>query len=114
SFLAIDGLVVASEVAQSDQELKLFVHELQALAAFTGCTTLLLTSAESRRVNAEHTMVDGVLSLEFERSGSRSERRLEVRKLRGSDYLLGAHWYRIDGSGWTLYPRLEAVATQPP
>ena len=56
SVLVLDGLVAAAEVAQSDSELKRFVHELQTSAVFHGCTAFLLTSGSPHRVQAEHTM----------------------------------------------------------
>ncbi len=106
--LVIDGLVAAQESAPSDREFKKFIHELQAHAASSGCTVLLLTSGLLRTVSAEHTMVDGVLELEDQLFEFRTERSLLVRKFRGSGYLRGRHAFRITSDGLKFFPRVEA------
>ncbi|MDB6001421.1 MAG: Non-specific serine/threonine protein kinase, partial [Rhizobacter sp.] len=84
SLLVLDGMVAAAEAAQSDRELKKFIHELQTSAVFHGCTVFMLTSGSPQRVNAEHTMVDGLLELEDALHDVSSERSLQVRKFRGA------------------------------
>ncbi len=106
--LVIDGLVAAQETAPNDQEFKKFIHELQAHAAASGCTVLLLTSGRLRAVSAEHTMVDGVLELDDQLFEFRTERSLLVHKFRGGGYLRGRHAFRITSEGVKFFPRLEA------
>lgn len=112
--LVLDGLVMAASAAESDQALKLFVSDIQAHAALTGCTTLLLTSDDADRpVSAEQTMVDGIVLLREKAYGPRRERQLEVVKFRGSATLRGAHAFEIGPDGIQLYPRLEALQGRP-
>jgi circadian clock protein KaiC len=116
NLLVVDGLVAAQESAPSDRDFKKFIHELQAHAAASGCTVLLLTSGALRTISAEHTMVDGVLELEDQLFEFRTERSLMVRKFRGSGFLRGRHSFRITGEGVKFFPRVEAVfasASQP-
>jgi circadian clock protein KaiC len=114
SVLVLDGLVAAAEVAQSDRELKKFIHELQTSAVFHGCTVFLLTSGNVQRVNAEHTMVDGLIELEDRLFDARSERYLQVRKFRGGASLRGKQAFSITNEGLRVFPRIEALYGQEP
>lgn len=109
TLLVLDGLVAVEETAQSDRELKKFIHELQSHAAASGCTVLLLTSGTRKEVHAEHTMVDGLIELEDQLFAQRSERSLRVAKFRGSDFVAGRHPFRITERGIVLSPRIEAL-----
>jgi circadian clock protein KaiC len=112
--VVLDGLVMAESAAASDQDLKLFISDIQAHSTLTGCTTLLLASEDADRpVSAEHTMVDGILLLRERAFGPRRERNIEVVKFRGSSTLRGNHAFQIGPDGITVYPRLEAAHRQP-
>jgi circadian clock protein KaiC len=114
SLVVLDGLVMADSSVASGEALKLFISEIQAHSALTGCTTLLLASEEpDRPVSAEHTMVDGILLLRERAYGPRRERNIEVVKFRGSSTLRGNHAFRIGPDGITIFPRLEALAREP-
>jgi circadian clock protein KaiC len=113
TLLIVDGLVAAQERAESSNEFKKFIQELQIHASLIGHTVLLLTSASAHAVRPEHTMADGVVELSDNRQGHSSERELEVKKLRGSDYLRGGHAFQITSSGITVFPRLEALLANP-
>ena len=112
--LVIDGLSVAAEAAQSVQEMKRLVHDLQALASMQGCTIFLLTSGDNSLVRAEDTMVDGRIFLEADLLGPQPERRISIMKSRGDGALSGSHSFVIDQSGLRIFPRLESVFKRPP
>jgi circadian clock protein KaiC len=112
--LVIDGLSVAAEAAQSAQEMKRLVHDLQALAAMQGCTIFLLTSGDGTLTRAEDTMVDGRIFLEADLLGPQPERRISIMKSRGDAALIGSHSFVIDQSGIRVFPRLESVFKDPP
>jgi circadian clock protein KaiC len=112
--LVLDGLVAAAEAAETDRELKKFIHEVQTSAVFHGCTVFLLTSGSLQRVNAEHTMVDGIVELEDRLFDARAERSLQVRKFRGAGSLRGKHAFRITDDGLEVFPRIEALFGKPP
>ena len=109
SLMVIDGLVTAGNVAGTDLELKKFIHGLQVMVELLGCTTLLLSGVtKGERHYAERTMADGLIHLSTSRVGMRSERELEVLKLRGSDVIRGGHFFEISSAGITVHPRTEA------
>lgn len=111
TLLVVDGLVTAGALAESELEFKKFLHELQVLVELVGCTVLLLTGALGEEVHhyAEQTMVDGLIRISLDRVGMRSVRQLEVTKLRGSDVLLGRHFFQISNEGVTVHPRVESI-----
>ena len=111
SLLVLDGLSAIVESALGSLELKKLIHELQAQAAISDCTIVLLTGLSP--TSAELTLVDGVIELQTKLYGRHAERALQVHKLRGSGYLRGEHAYRITEQGLIVYPRIEAVLAQP-
>ncbi|HEX7637904.1 MAG TPA: ATPase domain-containing protein [Burkholderiaceae bacterium] len=111
--LVLDGLVAASEAANTDLDIKKFVHELQGFAVLQDCTVLLLTSGNVQRMAAEHTMVDGLIELEDKLFDARSERSIQVRKFRGAGPLRGKHAMRIDNDGIRVFPRIESLYRTP-
>jgi circadian clock protein KaiC len=108
--LVVDSVLNARSRAENALDTKKFIAELQGHAAFAGCTTLFLTSARLDDSSPEHTMVDGVIELGEELVGSRSVRRLHLRKTRGSAAIAGLHEFEITSEGILVYPRLETVA----
>jgi circadian clock protein KaiC len=110
TLLVIDGISPARAHAESELALKEFVVELQTLSALLNCTTILLANMASEDANGpEHTMVDGLFELAFERTRRRTLRTLEVLKFRGSEHLLGRHELTISADGMAVHPRLEDV-----
>jgi circadian clock protein KaiC len=107
--LIVDGFASASDHAQSHEELKLFVQQLQTQADAADCTVFLLTNPSEHTPSSEETMVDGIINLKTTIHEWRSMRELCVRKFRGSSYLQGVHSYDISEDGFTVYPRLETL-----
>jgi len=107
--LVVDGLVVENRAVHSEESVRQFVHELQSLASAMGCTCLLLTSGNSRPLNAEQTMVDGIFEFEDYVYQWRAERRIQVRKFRGSAVERGKHTFCITDDGLHFFPRLEGL-----
>jgi circadian clock protein KaiC len=128
SILIIDGMVTAEEVslsrtassntmvqdAGSSQQFKQFIHELQTVCSMTGCTVMLLSSTERPRLfHPAYTMVDGILELTNELSGLKTLRQIHVRKMRGTDQVLGKHHFEIRDTGVVVHPRLETQLHRP-
>lgn len=111
--LIVDGLLNARSKAESQIDTKKFIAELQGHAAFAGCTVLFLTSSRLDDGSPEHTMVDGVIELGEELFGTRSVRRIQLRKTRGSGALSGMHECEITDDGLVIYPRLESLYSRP-
>lgn len=109
SLLVIDGLVVDSLEAMTNDSVRQFVHELQSLVSAMSCTCLILTSGTSNALSAEQTMVDGIFSFEDHGYHWRAERRMHVRKFRGSQIIRGQHTFCISTQGLQFFPRLESL-----
>jgi circadian clock protein KaiC len=112
TLLALDGMT-AIEAKAGAFELKRFTHELQTLASATNCTMFLLTTASPAEPSPEHTMVDGLIELRQQLYGLRNERRLVVRKFRGTGFLEGENPFRITREGLKIFPRIEALLSTP-
>ena len=113
TLLVLDGLLAVSETAESARDLKKFVHELQTNAMFHGCTVFMLTSGALHGINAERTMVDGLVELEDHLFDMRAQRTIRVSKFRGSASLRGRHEFQITDDGLRVFPRTEALYDQP-
>ncbi|QHE86645.1 RAD55 family ATPase [Hydrogenophaga sp. BPS33] len=113
SLLVIDGLVVNREAMSADESVRQFVHELQSLVSVMSCTCLVLTSGHGNALSAEQTMVDGIFAFEDHGFHWRAERRLQVRKFRGSMVIRGSHTFCISDKGLRFFPRLESLPIDP-
>jgi circadian clock protein KaiC len=107
--LIVDGFASASDHAQSREDLKLFVQQLQTQADAADCTVFLLANPNDQKPSSEETMVDGIINLSSTIQEWRSAREICVRKFRGSSYLQGVHSYAITADGIVVYPRLETL-----
>lgn len=115
TLLVLDGLGTAEEFAPTTSAFKRFLLTLSTSASMTGCTTLLLATARpDETLRPEQATVDGIISLEKTRLGSRVVREASILKMRGTSYLLGPHVFDIDTSGLHVFPRLEARPFVPP
>lgn len=111
-FLVLDGLFVAHSLADTENDFRRFVHELQGQLSLIGATALLLTNEKRDPSSAEFTMVDGWIEVTEHMFGARTVRDIQIRKMRGAMFLTGRHKYVIAASGLSVFPRLEAI-TQP-
>lgn len=109
SLLVIDGLVVDSLESMTNDSVRQFVHELQSLVSAMSCTCLILTSGHGNALSAEQTMVDGIFAFEDHGFHWRAERRMQVRKFRGSQIIRGQHNFCISTQGLQFFPRLESL-----
>ena len=107
--LVLDGMVIASVLANSGTDYKKFINELQTWAGMYGCTVLFLTSAGVGSASQpEHTMVDGIFEFGTHRLDMKTLRQFTVHKFRGSGFAEGSHPYAITPDGLVIYPRLES------
>lgn len=113
TLMVLDGFVAVQETAGSSRDFKRFVHEVQVHAEANGCAILFLTTGAVGGSGPEHTIVDGVIELDNELHGVRTQRSLLVRKLRGSGSLRGRHPFCITVDGIFVHPRVEAVLARP-
>lgn len=114
SLFVIDGMESLREFAKGEQQVKEFVHELQAFTALIECTTLLMCFKDPSYSFTENAVVDGVVELSDELIGPRAVRELTVHKFRGGDYLRGKHEVEITSHGIVIHPRTEIQFDKPP
>ena len=110
SLLVLDALICPAGEGGSPEAFKRFLRELAALCSLLGCTALCISTpnAPDETAAAAHAC-DGVFELGRVGSGLRTERFVEVHKLRGSSHLTGRHLFEIGREGLAVYPRTEAV-----
>ncbi len=113
TMLVLDGFLATQASAPSERDFKKFIHDLQGQVAAAECTTFLLTNDDGRSSRPERTMVDGIVQMVRRPFGDRTERYLEISKLRSTAYLEGRHPYEIDSDGYRIYPRFEAHYATP-
>jgi len=114
TLFVIDGMESLRHFARAEQQVKEFVHELQAYTALIGCTSLLMSFKDATYAYTENAVVDGVVELSDELIGPRAVRELTVLKFRGGDYLRGRHEVEITGAGIVIHPRTEIQFDKPP
>ena len=92
----------------AEEEFRRFLHDLAGRASAFPASHFWVGEyvPEDMGGTPEFAVADAVLSLASERQGDRTNRALEVLKLRGSDYLSGRHAYRLSASGIDVFPRL--------
>lgn len=110
--VVLDGLHALQAAAGDPGLYQRFLSSLQAQAAATGVSLLLVSNRVSAEAaDAMYTISDAILILETEARGPARVRRLEVRKLRTVDHVTGRHAYEITGAGVQVYPRIESLVT---
>lgn len=113
SLFVIDGMESLREFTEGEQQVKEFVHELQAFTSMIGCTTLLMCFLDPTYTFTENAVVDGVVELSDTLVGPRAVRELTVHKFRGGDYLRGKHEVEINEKGIVIHPRTEIQFDKP-
>jgi circadian clock protein KaiC len=114
SLLIIDGLHALQLAASSRLDYQRWLHTLEAQAAVTGMTTLLLTHPRTGSGDdPTFTIADGIIEFRMVHKQLRGVRLVSVRKLRGVGHMSGWHVADITSAGLQVYPRAESlVATE--
>jgi circadian clock protein KaiC len=111
--IAIDSFKALAAFARDAQEFRAFLHDLAALLTVFPATCFWIGEygEDETRSAPEFAVADVIISLATERVNERALRLIEVRKLRGSDFLSGRHTYRLSSDGITVFPRLADPIT---
>ncbi|HUG40811.1 MAG TPA: ATPase domain-containing protein [Longimicrobiales bacterium] len=106
--IVLDSFKAVHDLAPSVTERRQMVYAMTALLTAYGTTAFLLGEYTEHDIlrYPEFAVADGIVELSRLRLGNRDERYFRVYKLRGSQYLEGAHAFRITDSGLDIYPRL--------
>ncbi len=109
AILVIDSFKAIRDILGEPAALRTFVYDLAVHAASWGATTLLVGEYTDAEVasHAEFAIADGIIRFENSRRELTAIREVEVLKLRGTNYVTGAHFYEIDGDGLSFFPRVR-------
>jgi circadian clock protein KaiC len=113
SVIVIDGIKALRDYASVNgfgfrgvsYDLASKVAHSNAILLFVGEYT-----AEEVAYAPEFAVADGILYLADETFGRFDQRWLRILKLRGADFLMGTHSFRIGASGIEVFPRFESIA----
>ena len=113
SVIVIDGIKALRDFAEGDgfgfrgvaYELASKVFHSNAALVFVGEYT-----AEEVAYAPEFAVADGIVYLADEALERFDQRWLRILKLRGTDFLMGKHSFRIGREGFEVFPRFESVA----
>ncbi|HEV3408196.1 MAG TPA: ATPase domain-containing protein [Gaiellaceae bacterium] len=114
--IVIDSFTAFRDFATDDADFRRFLHALAGRLSACVATTFLLGEYNGTEVlgDPEFSVADAILHLTAKRISERDLREFEVRKLRGSDFLMGRHSYRLSNEGLHVFPRLADPAEQGP
>ncbi len=109
--MVFDSLSELRLLAQGSLRYRRQILALKQFFARRRCTVLLVDDRTSEGPDMQlHSIAHGVVSLEQRAPAYGSTaRRLQVIKLRGSDFRSGYHDFRIAASGLEVYPRLASA-----
>ena len=107
--VVIDSFRAIHELLDSPAVGRAFVYDLAVQMAGWGATTLLVgeyTPVEMSQ-EPEFSIADGIIRLTNKRQELTAVREMEVLKLRGANYMTGAHFVEIGPDGIVFYPRIR-------
>ena len=106
--IVIDSFKALNAFSADDGEFRRFLHQFAGRLSVSPTASLWVGEYEEQEIATlpEFAVADAILGLATVRSGEREMRLLQVKKLRGSNFLTGRHSYRLSASGLNLYPRL--------
>lgn len=109
--VVIDSMRSLVEVVPREQR-RMFLYDLSVHLATWQATTFLVGtySREEMQAFPEFTIADGIIRLDIGMQELARVRELEVQKLRGSNPVLGLHFFDIDSSGMRFHPRVRLPA----
>lgn len=113
SVIVIDGIKAMRDFAQVEgfgfrglsYDLASKVAHSNAILLFVGEYT-----AEEVAYAPEFAVADGILYLADEAFGRFDQRWLRILKMRGADYVMGKHSFRISETGIEVFPRFESIS----
>jgi circadian clock protein KaiC len=114
--IVIDSFTAFRDFAADDSEFRRFLHALAGRLSVFPASSFWLGEYDGEDLTGrpEFTVADAILHLSAKRISERELREFEVRKLRGSDFLMGRHAYRLSSDGVDVFPRLADPAQEGP
>ncbi len=105
--IVIDSLSVMGIYSKSEFELRTQLLTLASSLSSLGCTTLVIAEAKTddigiREFPPETYMFDGVITLRYDTDSQ--DRKIAIRKMRGTKHVLGSFKFTIDDDGINVKP----------
>ncbi len=105
--IVIDSLSVMGIYSKSEFELRTQLLTLASSLSSLGCTTLVIAEAKTddigiREFPPETYMFDGVITLRYDTDSQ--DRKIAIRKMRGTKHVLGSFKFTIDDNGINVKP----------
>jgi circadian clock protein KaiC len=110
AIVVVDSFKVMNDLSDSPLESRAATYDLAVQMAGWGATTLLVgeyTDEDIQRL-PEFAIADGIIRLGTAAQELTKIRELEVRKLRGSGFVAGVHFFEISRDGMAFFPRVRA------
>lgn len=109
ALMVIDSFKALHDLVRPERQ-RSFVYDLAVTMTGWNATTLLLGEYAEADIAAlpEFAIADGIVRVGLERAALDSVRTLEVRKLRGSGFVSGVHYFAITPHGIDFVPRVRA------
>jgi len=109
--IVIDSFKALHAFARDEGEFRRFLHELAGRLTALAASAFWVGEYEAGQIGeaAEFAVADSIIALGNTSIGARTERTLQVLKLRGSGFAAGQHTYRISAAGLDVFPRLADV-----
>ncbi len=105
--IVIDSLSVMGIYSKSEFDLRTQLLMLASSLSSLGCTTLVIAEAKTddigiREFPPETYMFDGVITLRYDTDSQ--DRKIAIRKMRGTKHVLGSFKFTINDNGITVNP----------
>lgn len=112
ALVIIDSFRVLNDLADAPLESRALTYDLAVQMASWGATTLLVGEYSDEDIKAlpEFAIADGIIRLGTATQDLTKIRELEIRKLRGSGFDAGVHFFEITRDGMVFFPRVRAPA----
>lgn len=112
--IVVDSITAIAYRLQDKHLIRTFIHYLDALLAQTNVNVMLISEVVGDGYSVfgvEEFISDGIIKLDRERVKDQEVNRLQIVKMRGTDFDGHAASYRITKDGFCLYPRLARALT---
>ena len=108
--VVVDSFKAVQDLTADAREARALAYDLAIGLPAWGATTLLLGEYSEAEIGErpEFAVADGILWLGTRRQELTSVRELEVRKLRGTGFVPGRHFFGIGTAGVGVFPRVRA------
>jgi len=107
--VAIDSVTALIYKLNGVDTVRNFIFRLGYLLSRPGATIMLVSESSrnmSTQIPVEEYISDGIIFLDTKPGANQQMRRLEVKKMRGTDYRSGPAYFEITAEGLTIYPKI--------